>query len=76
MSRTEAAAPHRHTAEEVLASLGTDARDGLTQRKARERLDEVGPNALAAESPTPAWKKFLAQFANVLVALLLVAALV
>jgi len=76
MSRTEAAAPHRHTAEDVVASLGTDARNGLTAQDARKRLGEYGPNALAAESPTPAWKKFLAQFANVLVALLLAAALV
>ncbi len=76
MSPTEAAAPHKQTVDEVIASFGTDMRAGLTHAEARKRLAETGPNALAAESPPPAWKKFLAQFANVLVALLLVAALV
>ncbi|PIP00705.1 cation-translocating P-type ATPase [Pleomorphomonas carboxyditropha] len=76
MSRTEAAEPHRQTADDVLAALDSDPRSGLTQRQARQRLDRVGANALAAESPPPAWKKILAQFANVLVILLLVAALI
>lgn len=76
MSRAEAVEPHRRTVDEILGSLNADAQRGLTQQDALERLSQVGPNALAAESPPPAWKKFLAQFANVLVVLLLIAALV
>ena len=76
MHRAEAIEPHRQTADEVIAGLETDARRGLTQQEAQERLHRVGANALTAESPPPAWKKFLAQFTNVLVALLLAAALV
>lgn len=75
-SRTEAPEPHMRTADEVLAELRTDPRSGLTRQEAEERLRQIGPNALAEEAPVPAWKKFLTQFANVLVALLLAAAVV
>ncbi|MBS1181576.1 MAG: cation-transporting ATPase [Proteobacteria bacterium] len=76
MSPTEAIEPYRQTADQVLAAMETDARTGLTGPDAQERLERIGANALSAESPPPAWKKFLAQFTNVLVGLLLVAALV
>src|SRR3546814_6079814 len=69
-------APYRYPAEEVLAELDTDARAGLTQEEARTRLGRYGRNALIAEKPTPAWRRFLAQFTDVLVILLLVAAAV
>jgi len=65
---------HRQAAEAVLAALGTDARSGLSQREARERLEQQGKNELAAAKAIPAWRKFLAQFTNFLVVLLLVAA--
>ncbi len=68
------APPYRRPAEEVLAALGTDARRGLSQEEARRRLERHGRNELAAEKPTPAWRRFLAQFQDVLVLLLLVAA--
>ncbi|MET0649094.1 MAG: cation-transporting P-type ATPase, partial [Pyrinomonadaceae bacterium] len=58
---------------DVLAALGTDARRGLSQGEARARLERYGRNELTAEKPVPAWKKFLAQFQDVLVILLLVA---
>ena len=65
--------PYQQTVETVLASLGTDARRGLSETEARARLDRYGRNELAAEAPTPAWRKFLAQFKDVLVILLLIA---
>ena len=61
------------SAEEVLAALGTDAQRGLGEDEARARLARHGRNELAAERPTPAWQKFLGQFADPLVILLLVA---
>src|SRR5690242_3866363 len=64
---------HQQSVEEVLAALGTDARAGLSQAEARARLQRYGRNELQAEKRTPAWKKFLAQFKDVLVILLLVA---
>ena len=68
--------PYRQTVDDVVAALDTDARSGLSQGEARERLERYGRNELAAEAPVPAWRKFLAQFTDVLVILLLVAALV
>ncbi|MEO7320297.1 MAG: cation-translocating P-type ATPase [Nitrosospira sp.] len=66
-------APYRQPVNEVLAALDTDARHGLSEGDARSRLDKYGRNELAAEKPVPGWRKFLAQFQNVLVILLLIA---
>ena len=59
--------------EEVLAALGTDARRGLSEDEARARIERYGRNELTADQPVPAWRKFLAQFQDVLVILLLIA---
>jgi P-type Ca2+ transporter type 2C len=64
---------YQQTADEVVHALGADAAQGLTSAEARNRLVRYGPNQLAAEPRVPAWKKFLSQFRNVLVILLLVA---
>ncbi|MEW6269474.1 MAG: cation-translocating P-type ATPase [Thermodesulfobacteriota bacterium] len=64
------------TVEETVAALGTDARRGLTAAEARARLERFGRNELAPEERVPAWRKFLAQFEDVLVILLLVATLI
>jgi Ca2+-transporting ATPase len=68
--RTDA---YRQAVDDVVAALGTDARRGLSTDEARSRLEKFGPNELAAEAPIPAWRRFLAQFQDVLVILLLVA---
>ena len=60
--------------DEVLAALGTDVRNGLSGEQALERLEQYGRNALAAEARRPAWRKFLDQFTDVLVMLLIIAA--
>ena len=64
---------YRETAETMAASLATDVRRGLPSDEARTRLERYGPNELASEPPVPAWRRFLAQFQDVLVVLLLVA---
>ena len=66
-------APHQQSIEEVLASLGADGKKGLTTRDAYVRLAHYGRNELAAQKSTPPWKKFLAQFRDMLVVLLLIA---
>jgi P-type Ca2+ transporter type 2C len=66
--------PHRQTADGVLAALGTDARSGLTQGQAQERLRRYGRNELAGDAAIPAWRKFLGQFTDLLVILLIIAA--
>ena len=65
--------PHSLSAEEAVVALRTDARRGLSRAEARARLERFGANVLTAEAPAPAWRKFLAQFQDVLVVLLLVA---
>jgi Ca2+-transporting ATPase len=67
---------YRQPADEVLAALRTDAERGLAEEEARRRLELHGANELAPEKPVPGWKKFLAQFQDALVVLLLVAALI
>lgn len=64
---------YRQRAEDLAAALGSDERDGLTDEAARSRLERFGRNELAAETPVSAWRRFLAQFQDVLVILLLVA---
>ena len=63
---------HEQTVEEVLSALSTSPA-GLTGSEARNRLKKYGPNELSTEKPVPAWRKFLAQFQDVLVILLLIA---
>ncbi len=58
---------------DVLAALGADGRNGLSAEEARARLLRYGRNELAAEKPAPGWKRFLAQFKDTLVILLLAA---
>ena len=64
---------YRQRVEDLLAALGSDARRGLTAEEAQSRLARYGRNELAAEKPVPAWRRFLAQFQDVLVILLLAA---
>lgn len=66
--------PHRKTAEEVLTALRTDADRGLTEAEAERRLARVGANELDSAEPRPEWRKFLDQFLDILVLLLIAAA--
>ena len=66
--------PFVGSVEEVLAKLGTDTEKGLTSTEAGERLEKFGPNSLGEEKKVPLWKKFLLQFADAMVIILIVAA--
>ena len=66
----DATPPYQQPVEAVLASLGTDARRGLSEAEAQARLARHGLNELAAEEPVPRWRRFLAQFGDVLVILI------
>jgi P-type Ca2+ transporter type 2C len=57
----------------VAAAMGADLRQGLTAAKAASRLAAQGPNELRAAAKLPAWRRWLAQFQDPLVALLLMA---
>lgn len=64
---------YQQSIEQVLVALGSDSQLGLSTPEARARLERYGKNELTTEKPVPAWRKFLAQFQDVLVILLLVA---
>jgi Ca2+-transporting ATPase len=59
---------------QVAGELGSDPARGLAHGEAAARLAERGPNRLAERPPRPAWRKFLDQFRNFLVVVLIGAA--
>ncbi|MFN8464639.1 MAG: cation-translocating P-type ATPase [Caldilineaceae bacterium] len=68
--------PYQLAARDVVAQLQTDPARGLSSEEAQRRLQQYGPNQLQATPPIPKWRKFLAQFTNPLVLLLLVAVVI
>ena len=64
---------YRQSFADVLEALGSDPQRGLTGDEARRRLERHGRNELTGEQPVPSWRRFAAQFQDVLVILLLVA---
>ncbi|HEX5460793.1 MAG TPA: cation-translocating P-type ATPase [Steroidobacteraceae bacterium] len=64
---------YRQSIGAVLSAQATSAKGGLSKREATARLEQYGRNELAAKKPLPAWRRFLAQFQDPLVVLLLVA---
>ncbi|MEU5321069.1 HAD-IC family P-type ATPase [Streptomyces sp. NPDC021056] len=67
---------YRLTSTEVAARLGVDPAIGLSERVAAERMAAHGPNRLAEPARRPEWLKFLDQFRNWLIGILLIAAVV
>ncbi len=68
--------PYRQPADMVIGALGSDPERGLTTDEVRTRRERYGPNELEQEKPVPAWRRFLAQFEDVLVILLLIAVVI
>ena len=66
--------PFTGSIEEVITKLGTDTEKGLTSTEAGERFEKLGPNSLGEEKKVPLWKKFLLQFCDAMVVILIVAA--
>ncbi|MBU0750526.1 MAG: HAD-IC family P-type ATPase [Gammaproteobacteria bacterium] len=65
---------HAESAAVAAAESGVVPSAGLTASEAQERLIEHGANQIAGTPPRPAWRKFLDQFKNFLVIVLLGAA--
>lgn len=63
-------------AEEVLRLLGTNLRSGLTGAEAARRLERYGPNQLEEAPPIPLWRKLLDQFKDLVIWILIVAAMI
>lgn len=64
---------HQLPASEVTQFLDVDLATGLSAEEVRIRQNKLGPNRITARRGTPAWIKFLQQFNQPLVYILLVA---
>ncbi len=70
---TDGAHPWSVSVDVVSARHGADLVRGLDDTEVARRLAAVGPNELTATDAVPWWRRFLAQFTDPLVALLLAA---
>jgi P-type Ca2+ transporter type 2C len=61
---------------DVVGALGSNSDSGLTAEEVASRLQRFGYNELQAERAVPRWRKFLGQFNDPLIYLLLAAVLV
>ena len=68
--------PHAMAATEVLQWHDVDPRSGLSHARASELRARHGPNVLAEEAPTPGWQRFLRRFTDVVVLVLICAAVI
>ena len=66
---------HALTSDEVLEELQSHS-DGLSSDEVLQRREKYGMNKLAEKPPVPAWKKFLEQFQDPMVYLLIAAAII
>lgn len=64
---------HQLPVEEVLESLGVNSSIGLSAAEVHHRQKEFGPNRVTARHGIPGWIKFLQQFNQPLVYILLIA---
>jgi len=62
--------------KEVLKSLGSDDKTGLSEEEARIRLEKFGPNELSRIESISPWRIFLSQFKDVLIIILIIAAVI
>ena len=77
MSRSHTVEPwHRQDARAILTSLGTDLERGLSRSEARAKLEEVGVNEIERQRGHPVLRLLVHQFADVMIALLVGAAII
>ena len=67
---------HSKTREELLRELSTDEARGLTAGEAAKRLAQYGPNKLQEARKKTNLQRFLEQFKDVMIVILLLAAVV
>jgi len=68
--------PYTKNVQDVLKEQSVDEKNGLSFSEAKERLGKFGPNSLEEKKKTPLWRRFLGQFADAMVLILLGAAVV
>ncbi|NRW81876.1 magnesium-transporting ATPase (P-type) [Clostridium beijerinckii] len=62
--------------QEVLQKLNVNPDVGLSESEAKERLEKYGENKLASQSKKSLWQLFLSQINDVMIYILLVAAII
>lgn len=67
---------HKKTVEEVVKDLQTNLKTGLTQAEAEKRLEKYGHNQLEKEEEESLWDKIKESFEDLLVRILLLAAVI
>ena len=75
-SSSPAVAAHRRDGADVASSWQSSVDDGLSAALVDKRRSTFGANELAAAERTPTWKRIVAQFSDLLILILLAAALV
>lgn len=70
------ASPYSQSADAVLSALVSDAQQGLTLGNAQIMLEKYGPNRLVEAPPEPLWKKLIGQFKDLVVWILIAAAII
>ncbi|KAI1343424.1 potassium/sodium efflux P-type ATPase [Xylariaceae sp. FL0016] len=65
--------PHALTYEQVIAELETDSLNGLSGTVAKQRLEEFGTNELGESEGVQPWKILIAQIANAMTLVLILA---
>ncbi|MCU0569325.1 MAG: HAD-IC family P-type ATPase, partial [Oculatellaceae cyanobacterium Prado106] len=72
-SNSPAQTDHAQTATAIVARLGSDRKAGLSGAMVRDRQQQFGLNELTVKAGKPAWLRFLLQFNQALLYILLVA---
>src|SRR5699024_3017289 len=67
---------YRQSSDEVIEKLGSNAKTGLSSDEAAKRLEKYGPNENQKGEHTSLLQKFIAQFNDFMIIVLLVAAIV
>ena len=62
--------------QEALAELSTDEKSGLSGQEAEQRISKYGKNELEVQAKKSFWSKLLAQFADFLIIILIIAAII
>jgi len=74
MTTTSPTRWHEQNIDQICSALQVESSRGLPPEEARQRLERHGPNRLKEKPPRPAWMKFLDQFKDLLVLVLIGAA--
>jgi Ca2+-transporting ATPase len=70
------AKPHSAPLDNVVQTLKADVRKGLTSAEAARRIEQYGRNQLQEAPTDPAWKRLLAQFTDLVIWILIIAAVI